>query len=160
MSCGVCAIIPQNPRLTLRTSAIGRGLEHFAPTGITWPTTRLHAQTARRANQKRVGQLGCPALIRKIFRFPRRANHLYKSARLVPRGAARDRHGRGARRGGRGSIKRAIVVAGRSFRARERFTARRRKALLRTAKSCGPDAPALASSWRRFLRARPGPTKP
>ena len=40
----------------------------------------------------------CPAYQRKIFRFRRRANHLYKLARLVPtRGAYRDRHGRRAR---------------------------------------------------------------
>ena len=34
--------------------------------------------------------------------------------------------------------------------------AHRREMLLRTAKSCGPDAPALASSWRKHV----GPTGP
>ena len=59
-----------------------------------------------------------------------RANH------LVPhRGAYRDRHGRGAGCGGRGRRQ-------------------RRGRAPRTEKSCGPDAPALASSWRRQLRRR------
>src|SRR5260370_17073974 len=53
--------------------------------------------SARRANQ-------CPAPYAKIFRFPRRANHLYKLARLVPQGAARDRHERGTGCGGRGTV--------------------------------------------------------
>src|ERR1700731_3916041 len=50
------------------------------------------------------------------------------------RGAARDRHERGAGCGGRGG--RFDECAG-----------------LRTAKSCGPDAPTLASSWRSNLPA-------
>jgi hypothetical protein len=37
-------------------------------------------------------------------------------------------------------------------KARERSTARGREMLQRTAKSCGPDAPTLASSSRRFGR--------
>ena len=44
------------------------------------------------------------------------------------RGAARDRHGRGAGCGGRGCAK-------------------DERRLMRTAKSCGPDAPTLASSF-------------
>src|SRR6202163_3288781 len=52
------------------------------------------AVTARRANQR----FGCPAPFAKIFRFTRRANHLYKFAPSHPtRGAHRDRHGRGVR---------------------------------------------------------------
>src|SRR6202171_1613087 len=58
-----------------------------------------------------------------------------------PRGAARDRHGRGAGCGGRG--RRC-----------------RRAALTRTAKSCGPDAPTLASRRRRQLRRRRWQTSP
>jgi hypothetical protein len=57
--------------------------------------------------------------------------------RAIPhpkRGAYRDRHGRWARD--------AMDEGSRGRRARD----------LRTAKSCGPDAPMLASSWRRLLR--------
>jgi len=65
----------------------------------------LCSQFARRANQTAVGKNQCPALIRKIFRLTRRANHLYRFACLASlRGAARDRHGRGAGCGGRGSV--------------------------------------------------------
>src|SRR5258708_22874594 len=52
---------------------------------------------------------------------------------------------------------RAIVVAGRSFGFVSDRLARRRTMLSRTAKSCGPDAPTLASS---FAEARDGPTGP
>jgi hypothetical protein len=52
-------------------------------------------------------------------------------------GAFRDRHGRGAECGGRG------------WRCR-------RAAPGRTAKSCGPDAPTLASSWRKTTSAGDG----
>ena len=41
---------------------------------------------------------------------------------------------------------------------RELLTACRRTTLLRTAKSCGPDAPTLASSFAETFQARPGPT--
>jgi hypothetical protein len=66
---------------------------------------------------------------------------------LSHRGAYRDRHGRGAGCGGRGSVGRARRWQGRlrpvsdQGRADERCSSR-------TAKSCGPDAPTLASSWR------------
>ncbi len=47
--------------------------------------------------------LGRPVPFAKIYRFARTPNHLYIPRRLVPlRGAARDRHGRGAGCGGRG----------------------------------------------------------
>jgi hypothetical protein len=59
----------------------------------------------------------------------------YTEPHTPTEGAARDRHGRGAGCGGR-------------------WWCRRRTALRRTAKSCGPDAPTLASSWRRQLRRR------
>src|ERR1700736_2045062 len=52
------------------------------------------AVAARRANQR----FGCPVPLAKIFRFTRRANHLYKFAPSHPtRGAYHDRHGRGVR---------------------------------------------------------------
>jgi hypothetical protein len=78
----------------------------------------------------------CPAPLLKIFRFSVCANHLHIRRRPVPhRGAARDRHERGAGCGGR----------------RRRFD---EGACMRTAKSCGPDAPTLASSFRGTVSAR------
>ncbi len=47
---------------------------------------------------------------------------------------------------------RAIVVAGRSIGPVSDQQARRRTMLLRTAKSCGPDAPTLASSFAEASR--------
>jgi hypothetical protein len=87
-------------------------------------------------------QSTCPAPSRKIICFPSRPNH-----RLIPcipsrmRGVSRSSRTLGAGCGGRGS-----VVA--PFGADERRS-------LRTAKSCGSDAPMLASSSRgaSFLRA-------
>jgi len=61
----------------------------------------------------------------KIFRFAINPNQIHICAVLSHRGAARDRHGRGAGCDGRGW----------------RF---RRRRLRRTAKSCGPDASTLA----------------
>src|SRR5258708_7898822 len=99
----------------------------------------------------------CPALIEKIFRLTRRANHLYKSARLArKRGGSRSSRTWGGMRWTR-QRQRAIVVAGRSFGFVSDRLARRRTMLSRTAKSCGPDAPTLASS---FAEARDGPTGP
>jgi hypothetical protein len=45
------------------------------------------------------------------------------------------------------------------LRAREQLTACRRTAVLRTAKSCGPDAPTLASSFAETPFAQPGVTR-
>src|SRR5713226_1467868 len=57
----------------------------------------LYSQQNLRANSPSDKSANrCPALIRKIFRFRCCYNHLYRFARLAPRGAARDRHGRGA----------------------------------------------------------------
>src|SRR6266849_5970173 len=72
------------------------------------------------------------------------------------RGAYRDRHGRGAGCGGRGSVLRATGSQGGFLGTCERSTARGREMLLRTAKSCGPDAPTLASSFAEVKSARPG----
>jgi hypothetical protein len=82
---------------------------------------------------------GCPAIF--LSSLPSKNFSLSPSGksplptRPVPphRGAARDRHERGAGCDGRGG-------------------AARRAAPMRTAKSCGPDAPTLASSRRRCFR--------
>ena len=71
------------------------------------------------------------------------------------RGAYHDRHGRWVR----DAVDAAALSArwdrrAGSLGACERSTARGREMLSRTAKSCGPDAPTLASSSRRFV----GPT--
>ena len=76
----------------------------------------------------------CPVLSQKIFRFWRRANHFYNSRVLLLEGAFRDRHERGAECGGRGC-------------------AQGRTALKRTAKSCGPDASTLGSSFADIRKA-------
>src|SRR6266481_1146493 len=76
------------------------------------------------------------------------------------RGAYHDRHGRGVGCGGRGSVLRAMGSQGGFSGIRERSTARGREMLQRTAKSCGPDAPTLASSSRRFYRPYRAWTKP
>jgi hypothetical protein len=55
---------------------------------------------------------------------------------------------------------RAVVVAGRSFGPVSDQQARRRTMLLRTAKSCGPDAPTLASSLVEASRGPTGPGSP
>jgi hypothetical protein len=78
-----------------------------------------------------------PVPNQNIFRFPCRANHLYKLApsRAHSRGVSRSSRTLGAGCGGR-------------------LGAARRAARKRTAKSCGPDAPTLASSWRKRFRWR------
>jgi hypothetical protein len=68
-------------------------------------------------------------------------------------GAYRDRHGRGAGCGGRGSVGRAMGWQG-GFRPVSDQRRADDRCLLRTAKSCGPGAPTLASSLRRHV----GPT--
>jgi len=74
--------------------------------------------------------LGRPVLSEKIFPFLSDPNHLHIPRHPGPhKGAFRDRHGR-------------------KVGMRWTQAAPRTKALiLRTAKSCGPDAPTLASSW-------------
>jgi hypothetical protein len=67
---------------------------------------------------------------------------------------------RGVGCGGRGSVERAMDRRAGSLGACERSQARGREMLLRTAKSCGPDAPMLASSLAEVLLALPGMTKP
>ena len=93
--------------------------------------------------------------LQKYFASPDGANHLYKFVPSRPtQGAYRDRHERvmawdavdaaafcaqGDRRAGRKTC--------------ERSPARGREMLQRTAKSCGPDAPTLASSFAEFKSA-------
>jgi len=89
------------------------------------------ALTARRANHR----FACPALPIKIFRFTFHPNHFYIPRHPGPhKGAFRDRHGRWARD------------------AMDARCAKDESAPLRTAKSCGPDAPTLASSWWKRFR--------
>jgi hypothetical protein len=108
----------------------------------------LRAKTACRANQ-------CPALIRKIFRFTRRANHLYKLAPSHPtEGRIAIVTDAGCGCGGRGSVLRATGSQGGSMRPVSDHQASGREMLLRTAKSCGPDTPTLVSSSRSCV----GPT--
>src|SRR5580658_9781609 len=76
------------------------------------------------------GDLGCPVAFAKIFSFPSDANHLHVLRHPGPhRGAFRDRHGR------------------RAGDAVDADSAKDEGAILRTAKSCGSDAPTLASSF-------------
>src|ERR1700720_1996137 len=93
----------------------------------------------------------------KIFRYARRANHLYKFAPSHPtRGAYRDRHGRGVGCGGRGSVLRAMGSQGGFFESVSDQQHADERRFSRTAKSCGPDAPTLASSFAEFKSAQPG----
>jgi hypothetical protein len=75
--------------------------------------------------------LPCPVRFAKIFRFALHPNQIYIHRRPVPhRGAFRDRHGR------------------RERDAMDADGAADESAVSRTAKSYGPDASTLASSWR------------
>jgi hypothetical protein len=83
--------------------------------------------------------ISCPAVSRKIFRFRRRANHLYKLGPSHPnkrRIAIVTKRAVGC--GGRGSVGHATGLQGGSAWSREREPACRRTALKRTAKPCGP----------------------
>jgi hypothetical protein len=117
-----------------RTTPQGRRIAQHPGHALTICATGIEkATSARRANHRRLVRpsFPCPALAAKIFLFFRNANHRYIS--LVPsssRGAFRDRHGR---------WERDAMDAGRAMDER---------VALRTAKSCGPDAPTLASSSR------------
>src|ERR1700694_954737 len=101
--------------------------------------SRSHRTTASPDNAIDLpdGQItdSCPAPPRKIFRFSADPNQLYKSRHPVPhRGALRGRHGRWVRDAVDAAASGARMRAGRMM-------------LTRTAKSCGPDAPTLASSF-------------
>jgi len=95
-----------------------------------------HSDTGEfRARPSRLICSGCPAFPEKIFRLRRRANQSYTFARPARERGVGHRHERWAGCGGRGGVA-------------------RRAARKRTAKSCGPDASTLASSWRWLIRWR------
>jgi hypothetical protein len=105
------------------------------PPHIRLSSSATKRPAARRANQFVLRIFFCPVLLTKIFRFRRRANHIYNSRRPVPQRGVAQRHERGAGCGGRGC-------------------AFGRRALRRTEKSCGPDTPTLVSSLRMQVRRR------
>ena len=85
--------------------------------------------------------LPCPDLIAKIFRFVADPNHFISIASHPTQRGVAQRHERGAGCGGRGSA-RALEGSQGGFPVSD-STARRRRVLSRTAKSCGPDASAV-----------------
>ena len=118
-----------------------------------------------------------PVLARKIIRYGRRANHLYKLAPSHPEeGRIASRHERAVGCDGRDSVGRATGLQGGSCRersdgARTNDAANRLRqnspdrtrpgktfgaGRSRTAKSCGPGAPMLASSLAEMHPAQPG----
>jgi hypothetical protein len=94
-------------------------------------TLMIHADLPRH------GQISesCPAPFAKIFHFALTPNQQYIAHRPVPQRGVAQRHQRGSGCGGR-------------------RCAKDDSADLRTAKSCGPGAPTLVSSWRNYLRRR------
>ena len=98
-----------------------------AAMGIACTQPILQAKDRRENSPTGKSPKSCRARFVKIFPFSFDPNHLHIPAVPSPRGAARDRYERGTGCGGRGDIA-------------------RRARLARTAKSCGPDAPMLASS--------------
>ena len=118
-----------------------------------------------------------PSLITAILAQPRRANHWHSRIPVqcsrekystsgfrkymvcyrypaLPRGAARDRHERGAGCGGRDAV--VCECDRRASEARERLRRARRAAVLRTEKSCGSGAPWSASRFVWFARSPTG----
>ena len=100
-------------------------------------------------------------LLQKYFCFgPRQISSLIRAVPSRQEGRIARRHERGAGCGGRGSVRRCQGMAGRVDKARELTNGTQTDdawpgeafggdGLLRTAKSCGSDAPMLASSlWR------------
>jgi hypothetical protein len=103
-----------------------RGGTAAGPTESIRRATERKWVICRRANHP----FACPAPFAKIFLFSSDANHFSVLRHPVPtRGAFRDRHERWARD--------AMDAGGALTKALS----------LRTAKSCGPDAPTLASSF-------------
>jgi hypothetical protein len=135
------------------------------------------ATSARRANQ----QITVQSRFKKYSAFTLAKITSISAAVSSHRGAARDRHGRGAGRGGRDSVGAQSWSQGgpsglvsNSQRADERRLFPPSPKLRRTgtnpveafgadgsrtAKSCGPDAPTLASSFAETPHARPGATR-
>jgi hypothetical protein len=88
-------------------------------------TTTLRPQPAETGYRTKSAQSvdsSSPAPFSKIFPFPRDPNQIYIPRVLPHRGAYRDRHGRGVGCGGRGSLGRALAIAGR-VEPCERFAA-------------------------------------
>ena len=84
-------------------------------------------------------------------------SHLEFFASHPTRGAYRDRHGRGVRmRWTRQRFARDGIAGRVGERPVSDHQASGREMLQRTAKSCGPDAPTLASSLAEFKSAQPG----
>ena len=116
----------------------GRGMTGFAtPCEIVEQTldasTIVEDMIARRANHRSA----CPAPLAKIFRCSFHPNHFYNYRHPGPHGGAfRDRHER------------------RAGDAMDAGGAADESATLRTAKSCGPDAPTLASSFAEVSARR------
>jgi hypothetical protein len=133
---------PTEPKANCGMSTLGPGTEIAHQVG--------HARKAPGCGA-RAAQLICPTgCLANLLSSPLCKNislhRLVDTALLIPpshptRGAYRDRHGRGAGCGGRGC-------------ALDEWR------LMRTAKSCGPDAPTLASSWRKRFRWRRWQTSP
>jgi hypothetical protein len=95
---------------------------------------------ARRANHFVSLFRSCPAPIEKIFLFFRNKIRCTSSPSRPARGALRGRHERWE-----GDAMDAAASGAR--------IARGRMMLMRTAKTCGPDAPTLASSLRQYPQA-------
>jgi hypothetical protein len=106
---------------------------------------------ARRANHATTR----PSPFEKIYPFSFTPNQIHNPRRLVPSRGDRDRHERGTGCGGRGSARAQLRSQG-GVKPVSDPNARRRTVLMRTAKSCGPDASTLASSLVEACRARPG----
>jgi hypothetical protein len=127
----------QRARADEQPSSTG-GTVPASRSSVGWPVHRGRPHWFRIDDRRRHRhhRVACPAPFAKIFWFSFDANHLFILA--IPahtKGAFRDRH---ERRAGD-----AMDVGG----------AKDESAILRTVKSCGPDAPTLASSWRSDLRA-------
>jgi hypothetical protein len=124
------------------------------PLDMRWTRQRRGAQCDCPTGKSLNLSIFCPAPFAKIFPFALTPNHFYINASRLTQRGARDRHGR--RCGMRWTRQRWALklFAGGFFELVGDRTAHRREMLLRTEKSCGPDAPALASSWRSLV----GPT--
>jgi hypothetical protein len=120
--------IPRSCGLPLRRSV---SIRHIVRNFLARPlpgfctTGNLHIAVMRK--------LPVVLLCRRLSRLCRRANQMHCFGRPVPQRGVAQRHQRGTGCGGRGSV-------------------RRRSALKRTAKSCGPDAPTLSQVSRESFR--------
>ena len=151
------------------SGAGGGSAQRGVTSTATWPLQRPDGQITS------VYQKSCQAPFEKIFRLTRR-EITFTDSPVPPDKGRCARHERAVGCDGRDSVGRAVAAAGRD-EPRERHVACRRTALLtipagtgrdargparalagwaRTAKSCGPDAPRLASSLAEMHPAQPG----